>query len=221
MKSFKKVLAIILALAMTITIAPGMTKVKAGDSFNIKDIVWGLNKDKNIGATKKVYVKMSDLKERVDEGIEDRVKAGKAWFEYSIFSVAKDPNTRVYEGNATYKNGIFYFTVDAKYIGKYVRLSVHDPEGTNYGDEENWYKVEARNILILSGPQITGVSASSDFLNKTVTVNFTGYGLYRYDDEEETHTVKEIIVKLFRDNKLIGTIKSTNKKTIFKNLFIF
>ena len=93
MKTIKKLLAVVLTLAMVLSVAPTISKtVKAGDGTDLKAITNGTNADGSVYLTKPMTIKMSDITNGygLAGGFESRVKAGKAHLQVEVYKTKYD-----------------------------------------------------------------------------------------------------------------------------------
>ena len=224
MKTIKKILAITLALAMVITIAPAITSIKAGDAFSMIDITEGVSKTQNtdgtydVKALKTISVKLSDLNSKIDSGFKSRYLNGKATFKCDVY---KNNGFDGYEttvvpecvGNETLK-----LKVKASFKGKYLCFFIHDPEGGTTNLNSETFKVVDGQIHVDGGPSFGSIYGTKSFLKKNFTIGLNGYGTYRLNDESDVYTTYKKIVKLYRNGKLVGTQKTEGYEVVFKNI---
>lgn len=220
----KKILAIVLSLAMAITIAPTLSApVKAGDGLTIVDITSGVSKTKNLDETydvkalKTISFKLSDLNTKIDKDFKDRYLAGKATIKCDIF---KKNNFEGYETTVVPEcvGETIQLKVKASYKNKYLCFSFHDPEGGTENLNSEIFKVVAGQIHVDDGPSFGNIYATKTFLKKNITIGLNGYGIYRLNDDTDVHYSYKKIVKLYRNGKLVGTQKTQDYEVVFKNV---
>ena len=224
MKTIKKILAVALTLAMVLTIAPTFNApVKAGDGFTIADIATGVSKTPNAEGTydvkslKTISVKLSDLESKIESGFKDRYLAGKATFTCGVY---KTKDFDGYETTVTpvLEGETLKLKVKASYKNKYLCFYVSDPEGGTANYNSEMFKVVAGEIHVDGGPSFGSIYGTKSFLKKTFTIGLNGYGTYRLNDDPEVYTTYKKIVKLYRNNKLVGTQKTESYQVEFKNI---
>ncbi|HAR92316.1 MAG TPA: hypothetical protein DCR28_04430 [Eubacterium sp.] len=224
MRTIKKILAVALTLAMVLTIAPTFnTPVKAGDGFNINDIASGVSHTQNpdgtydVKALKTIAVKLSDLNSKVDNGFKDRYLAGKATVRCDIY---KSNGFEGYEATVTPEcvGETLKLKVKASYKNKYLCFFIHDSEGGTENLNSEIFKVVPGEIHIDGGPSFGSIYGTKSFLKKNFTIGVNGYGTYRLNDDPDIYTTYKKIVKLYRNGKLVGTLKTEGNQVVFKNI---
>ena len=225
MKTIKKLLAVVLTLAMVLSVAPTISKtVKAGDGTDLKAITNGTNADGSVYLTKPMTIKMSDITNGygLAGGFESRVKAGKAHLQVEVYKTKYDYGSEDRRENMTYKDGVFTFYPNQKDKGKYYLIYVDDMDGTNLNDS-NWWLVKGCEFRIDSGPSINSVSYSGNsLLTKTFSLSTTGdtasYSIKEDGYKDVYHA--DCYMRLYKNGTAVATVKVSGSEAVFKNITV-
>ncbi len=228
----KKIGVIITILAMVVTLLAPYKTAYAGDGMDFSDIIYGLNQDGTVTAGASLSITMGDLNQKIP-GFMSRYNSGKADVKWEI---GNEDYSDMEFLSPTYDSGTFRFKVDKKYAGKLIAFSVDDPEMVNLGGERHLIVGDSSDeggsgqgdsgqggksgmITILDGPVIASLAATTGIFKKNINLGISGRAMYYYDDEpSKTLYEDNITVKLFKNNKQIAKLTSTNKQFVFKNV---
>ncbi len=224
MKRIKKLLAIVLTLAMVLAVAPTFSApVKAGDGINIIDIVSGASTTPNpdgtydVKALKTVKFSLNSLNDKIP-GFKQRYLDGKATIKVSIFadsSYEKHIADVTPECSAT---KTIEFKAAAQYKGCVFYYLFYDPEGGTTNQQSELFKIVDGEIHVDEGPTFGSIYGTVSFLKKNFTIGINGYGVYRLNDDPQTYTTYTKIVKFYRNGTLIGTKKTNEYQVEFQNV---
>ena len=210
----KKILTIVLSLAMAITIAPTFSApVKAGDSMEFIDIIQGVNsKDMTVRSTDVVTIHLDDLDSKIP-GFKTRYLNGESSVKWSM---AKADGTKSVDVKPELNGYKLQYRVEHKYKGMNMTLFVDDPGHTNYQGET--FKVLGFTVQILSEPQFGDIYGSVTFLKKNFTIYINGFTDYTLNNGDTTYTSYDKVVKLYRNGKYYGKKKTNENKVVFNSV---
>ncbi len=215
MKMIKKILAVVLTLAMMLTIAPTITPVKAGDSMSFIDIINGVNKgDMTVNSGKTISISMTDLNNKIP-GFKMRYQNKEAGVYWGVSSSSYGGH-EIADLKADYSSDQLTVSVPYKYKDKYITLFVDDPNMTNYQGET--FKIVGMTIHVDEGPEFGTIYETNSFLKKNFTVNVSGAFRYRLNDESKVYTSYNKTVRLYRNGSLVGTQKTSEYSVTFNNV---
>ncbi|MCR5430125.1 MAG: hypothetical protein K6E58_02715 [Eubacterium sp.] len=224
MKTIKKVLAIVLTLAMVLSVAPTVTKsVKAGDGLSIIDIVSGASTTKNpdgtydVKALKTVKFSLNSFNDKVP-GFKQRYLDGKATITVRVYSDTEYTKHIADVVPECSSSNVIEFKALVKFKGCVFYYSFHDPEGGTENLQSELFKIVDGKINVLEGPTFGSIYGTNGFLKKNFTVGINGYGAYTLNDDKEEYITYNKIVKLYKNNKLVATQKTSGYQVVFSNV---
>ena len=223
MKKIKKLLAIVLTLAMVLTVAPTFNSpVKAGGGgITIHDISSGVSTTKNpdgtydVKALNTVKFSLNSLNDKIS-GFKERYLNGKAAITVRIYSDTEYSKLIAEIVPECNSSKVIEFKVPAKYKGNIFYLAFDDPEEVNQQSE--LFKIVDGEIHVDSKPTFGTIYGTISFLKKNFTIGLNGYGVYRLNDDPKVYTTYTKIVKLYRNGSLVGTKKTDGYQVEFQNV---
>ena len=216
MKAIKKMVAIVLSLAMVIAIAPMTTPVKAGDGIDLDKYITGKNTDGTVDVGGQLKITLNDIEKEVP-GFKNRYLYGDAWVMWGISNSIG--GSELGEVKASYSSGTMVLDIKPEYANKYLTLFLDDPGYTNY--QANSYKVNKAEPEWdkSSQPQITAVRTSNTVLKKRVEIDIDrSYLAWHYNNDSETQYTYDKIITLWRNNKKVAVQKTTGISAQFNNV---
>ena len=217
MKTIKKVLAVVLTLAMVLTIAPSFTAVKAGGGVDISGLPKGINSNNTVDPGTTIKVSRSDIRDTLGQDFLDRLDNGKADLRWEV--TKGDIGTPVVLTIIPEQIGDNYIVeIDLKYVGMRYTFYTHDTEDTSNNNNTTSYPVNSAEVTILEGPTFGSIYETQTFLSKNFSVWINGYGKYKINNGSKEYYVYEKIVKLYKNGKLYATRKTKENNVDFKNV---
>lgn len=223
MKRIKKLLAIVLTLAMVLTVAPTFNSpVKAGgDGITIHDISSGVSTIQNpdgtydVKALNTVKFSLNSLNDKISD-FKERYLNGKAAITVRIYSDTEYSKLIAEIVPECNSSKVIEFKVPAKYKGNIFYFAFDDPEVVNQQSE--LFKIVDGEIHVNEGPTFGSIYGTVSFLKKNFTIGINGYGVYRLNDDPKIYTTYTKIVKFYRNGSLVGTKKTTGNQVEFQNV---
>ena len=232
MNPIKKFLAVMLTLAMVITIAPVVTPVKAGEGVSLKDITTGVNSNGTVNAGGTIKINRISLLSKVPSDLYKRLGNKQAYFEIQVKNTENGEAARTFKVYVNTNEDYISISVNKNDAGKWYSIFIEDPGYTGYSAET--YKVVGQSggssssgskknsssgkttVTIFSSPELNGMSATLSYVRRKLTVYINGN--CEYEANGKNYYTAKKIVKLYKGKKLIATKKTNGTEAVFKKV---
>ena len=136
----KRCTSFLLILAMLFTFMPvlGVQQAFAGGGTDIDGIINGLNGDGTVNAGMTLTVKMTDLDDKYGGDFKTPYENGEV---SAGWSITKDGFAEPEFVAGTYSGGVFSYTVEEKYAGKWIRFETQSNDDTSYNNQTAAIKI--------------------------------------------------------------------------------